>query len=199
MQLLELRLTKVLQSDAQLHRFVIAAVHIVQASVEVRRPSTRHIRLEYAPITVAGRLVVLVDVDHFVCAHLIARQEFDRVLDVAWVVSFLHCFNQLVVAGDHLNGIISHICVVQIGVGCLQAIVKITQVEVIITNLIKLQSVDAILNLLHLHFLHKLSRHLVSLDLLLGFVLKMAPNDVEDVIFKSEAVAKTTLVTHGGH
>ena len=49
---------------------------------------------------------------------------------------------------------------------------------------------------MHLHLLDQLPRHLVSFILLLGLVLEMAPDYVEDLIFESEAVAKTALVSY---
>ena len=45
-QLLEPRLAKILQRDAQLHWSVITAVHLVQATVEVRLPFIWHVWLE---------------------------------------------------------------------------------------------------------------------------------------------------------
>ena len=80
-----------------------------------------------------------------------------------------------------------------------EAVVQIAQVEVIIADLIKLQPANAVLKLLHLHLLDELPRHLVPLVLLLGLVLEVAPDDVEDLVFEGEAVAEAALVPHARH
>ena len=87
-------------------------MHLVQASVEIVANVTRQIRLEQAPVAVAGHLVFLVNVFHLVVAHLVAGQESDGLLHVARVVSLVHRFNQLVVIGDQSDGEVSHFRVV---------------------------------------------------------------------------------------
>ena len=111
-QLLELRLTEVLQREAQLHWSVITSMHLVEAAVEVVAHIARHVRFEQDPVTIAGRLFLLVNVYHLIGIHLVAGQECDGLLHVARVVSRFHRFNQLVIRRDHRNGFVSNIVIV---------------------------------------------------------------------------------------
>lgn len=55
---------------------------------------------------------------------------------------------------------------------------------------------NPVLKFLQFHFVYELARHLVSLELLFFFVLQVAANYVENVVFEDKTVAQTTLVTH---
>ena len=70
-QLLKLWVLKVFQGDSELYWSVVAAVHFVQALIEISGPRCGHIWLEKASIAVTGRLIFLVDVGHIADAHLV--------------------------------------------------------------------------------------------------------------------------------
>ena len=111
-KLLELWLTEVLQREAQLNWSVITSMHLVEAAVEVVAHIARHVRFEQDPVTIAGRLFLLINVYHLIGIHLVAGQECDGLLHVARVVSRFHRFNQLVIRRDHRNGFVSNIVIV---------------------------------------------------------------------------------------
>ena len=55
------------------------------------------------------------------------------------------------------------------------------------------------MKLLHLQIVDDLARHLVSFELILELVFKVASYDIEELIFQQEAVGKTSLVPNGSH
>ena len=111
-KLLELWLAEVLKRDTQLHWSMITSMHLVEAAVEVVAHAARHVRFEEAPVTVAGRLLLLVYVFHLIGIHLVAGQECDGLLHVARVVPLVHRSNQLVDRRDQRNGVVSYIVIV---------------------------------------------------------------------------------------
>ena len=84
-------------------------MHLMQTSIKVSLPGARKIALENTSVAVAWSLVFLVDVEHFIRAHLVAGEESDRLLDVPRIVPFLHSFDKLIVSGYHIDGYIANI------------------------------------------------------------------------------------------
>ena len=71
-KLLELRVVKAFKSQSELDWSMIATVHLVQASIEFGAHLTRHIILEQTSVAVAGSLIFLVNIEHFITTHLVA-------------------------------------------------------------------------------------------------------------------------------
>lgn len=84
-------------------------MHLMQTSIKVSLPGARQIAFENTSVAVAWSLVFLVDVEHFIRAHLVAGKEGDWLLNVPRIVPFLHCFDKLVVSGNHIDGHIANI------------------------------------------------------------------------------------------
>ena len=139
------------QGDSKLNGPVVTAMHLVQAPVEISAPGRRHVRLEENSVAVAGRLIFFVDVGHITRAHLVAGKESNGLLDIARVVPLLLRLDKLVMCRNERYCVIVHICVVQVSEARFQPIIEVTKVKVEVAHLVKLQTCDTILNLLHLH------------------------------------------------
>ena len=90
-------------------------MEVMQALVVVWCPLDRKVRFEEASVAVAGCLVSLIDILCSIGGHFVRWNECDWLLCVAWIVAFIHGFDELVVVFSHWDSQLADIRIVQFG------------------------------------------------------------------------------------